>query len=162
MFVSVGNGTEGPRGAANCLWRAIDKQGRLIDFTLADRRNTKAATRFTGKSLKNMKDWPPASITTDKLASYPRAIQRLRHEGKLAATTKHRTSKYLNNILEADHGALKPVIRRVRGFNTIKTASATIKGFKIMRVIWRGGCTLKDPRAKGQVRFVNRLFDHAA
>jgi transposase, IS6 family len=28
------------------LWRAIDKQGRLIDFLLSDRRNAKAAYRF--------------------------------------------------------------------------------------------------------------------
>jgi transposase, IS6 family len=54
------------------LWRAIDKQGRLIDFMLSDRRNAKAATRFLGKALRTMKDWPPSSITTDKLASYPK------------------------------------------------------------------------------------------
>ena len=60
------------------LWRAIDKQGRLIEFMLPDRRNTKAATRFLGKALKIMNDWPPASITTDKLASYPKASRHLK------------------------------------------------------------------------------------
>ncbi len=50
------------------LWRAIDKHGRLIDFMLSDRRNAKAAYRFLGKALKMVKDWPPSSITTDKLA----------------------------------------------------------------------------------------------
>jgi transposase, IS6 family len=69
MFVSVENGTEGPRGAANYLWLAVDNEGRLIDFMLSDRRNTKAATLFLGKALKTMKDWPPSSIATDKLAS---------------------------------------------------------------------------------------------
>lgn len=39
--------------------------------------------------------------------------------------------KYLNNRLEADHGALKRVIKP--GFKTIPTASATIKGFEVMR-----------------------------
>jgi transposase, IS6 family len=140
------------------LWRSIDKQGRLIEFMLSDRRYTKAATRFLGKALKIMKDWPPSSITTDKLASYPKAICRLKRQGKLAATTKHRTSKYMNNIIEADHSALKPMIRRVRGFKTMRTASATIKGFEIMRMIRRGHCVLKDPGAKGEVCFVNKLF----
>jgi transposase, IS6 family len=135
------------------LWRAIDKQGRLMDVMLSDRRNTKL-----GKALKIMKDWPPSSNTTDKLASYPKAIHRLKREGKLAATTRHRTSKYLNNIIEADHGALKPMIRRVRGFKTMRTASATIKGFEIMRMIRRGHCVLKDRGTKGEVRFVNNLF----
>ncbi len=81
-----------------------------------------------------MRDWPPSSITTDQLGSYPKAIHRLQLESKLPSETKHRTCKYLNNIIEADHGALKRVIRPTRGFQTMKTAAATIKGFEVMRV----------------------------
>ncbi len=55
-----------------------------------------------------MSAYPPSSITTDKLASYPKAILRLQNEGLLQKDVVHRISKYLNNILEADHGALKP------------------------------------------------------
>ena len=54
------------------LFRAVDKQGRLIDFMLSDRRNTKAARRFLAKALKVMRNWPPVSITTDELGSYRR------------------------------------------------------------------------------------------
>jgi IS6 family transposase len=60
----------------------------------ADRRNTCAAHRFLGKALKTMRNWPPHSITTDKLGSYPKAIRRLQREGKLPQETNHRTSKY--------------------------------------------------------------------
>src|SRR5271170_5030846 len=62
------------------LFRAVDKHGRLIDFMLLDRRNTCAAHRFLGKALKTMRNWPPHSITTDKLGSYPKAIRRLQRE----------------------------------------------------------------------------------
>jgi len=85
-----------------------------------------------------MRHWPPTSITTDQLGSYPKAIRRLRREGKLSEEAKHRTCKYLNNIFEADHGALKRVIRPTRGFQTMRTAAATIKGFEGMRMIRRG------------------------
>ena len=51
------------------LFRAIDKHGRLIDCMLSDRWNTKAARRFIAKALKVMRNWPPVSITTDKLGS---------------------------------------------------------------------------------------------
>jgi IS6 family transposase len=51
------------------LFRAVDKHGHLIDFMLSDRRNTRAAYRFLRKALKTMNDYPPPSITTDKLAS---------------------------------------------------------------------------------------------
>ena len=75
---------------------------------------------------------------------------------------RHRTSKYLNNIIEADHGALKQVIRPARGFQTMWTAYATIKGFEIMRMIRRGHCMLRDPGVGGEIRFINELFELAA
>ena len=145
-------------GAWRYLFRAIDKTGRSIDFTLSGRRNTRAAHRFLGKALRTTRDWPPTSITTDKLASYSKAICRLQQDGQMSKGVRHRTSKYLNNIIEADHGALKQVIRPTRGFQTMKTAYATIKGFEIMRMIRRGHCMLREPGVAGEVSFVNKLF----
>lgn len=89
------------------LFRAVDKHGRLIDFMLLERRNIRAAHLFLSKATATMRDWPPTSITTDKLPSYPEAVDRLKREGQLSKDIKHRTSKYLNNIIEADHGAIE-------------------------------------------------------
>ena len=69
------------RQAGQYLFRAVDKHGRLIASMLSDRRNADAAYRFLRKAIKAMSDYPPSSITTDKLASYPRAILRLQNEG---------------------------------------------------------------------------------
>ncbi len=109
-----------------------------------------------------MSDYRPSSITTDKLASYPKAIRRLQNEGLLSKDVEHRTSKYLNNIIEADHGALKRVIRPTRGFQTMTTAAATLKGFEIMRMIRRGHYNKRGWRAIGEIRLVNQLFGLAA
>jgi IS6 family transposase len=144
------------------LFRAVDKHGQLIDFMLSDRRNTRAACRFLRKAVKTMSDYPPESITIDKLASYSRAIRRLQRKGLLPEDLKHRTSKYLNNIIEADHGALKRVIRPIRGFPRMKTASATIKGFEVMRTIRRGHCLLPQVGVAGKIRLLNQLFSLAA
>jgi transposase-like protein len=144
------------------LFRAIDKHGELIDFMLLDRHNTRAAYRFLGKALNTMRNWPPQSITTNKLGSYPKAIRRLQREGTLSQKIKHRSSKYLNNIIEADHGGIKRVIRPTRGFQTMRTAYATIKGFEIMRMIRRRHCILCKPNVEGEIQFVNKLFDVAA
>jgi transposase-like protein len=106
-------------------WRyllgVVDKHGQLIDFMLSDRRNTRAAYRFHRKAQKVMRDDPPSSIMTDRLASYPKAIRRLQPEGLLSNDVE-RTSKYLSNIIVADHGALKCVIRPTRGFQQMRTA----------------------------------------
>jgi transposase-like protein len=144
------------------LFRAVDKHGQFIDSMLSDRRDTGAAYRFLRKALKTMGDYPPFSITTDKHASYPRAIQRLQREGHLRHEVERRTSKYLNNVIEADHGALKRVIRPTRGFQRMTTAYATLKGFEVMRMIRRGHCLLREAGAKGEIRLVNRLFGLAA
>ncbi len=100
--------------------------------------------------------------TIRKLRSYPEAIERLTRDGHLSKDMKHRTSKYLNNIIEADHGALKRVIRPTRGFQTMRTATATIKGFEIMRTIRRGHCLTCKQGVRNEIRFVNQLFQVAA
>jgi hypothetical protein len=46
----------------------------------------------------------------------------LKREGKLDRETAHRQVKYLNNVIEADHGKLKILIKPVRGFKSIPTA----------------------------------------
>ena len=106
-------------------------QERELKHTVHDHalewRSIRAAHRLLSKAAVNMRDWTPTSITTDKLPSYPEAIDRPKREGKLARNTRHRKSKYMNNIIEADHGALKKVIRPTRGFQTIRTATAIAK-----------------------------------
>jgi IS6 family transposase len=125
---------------------------------LSDRRNTNAAYRFVRRAIKAMSHYPPSSITTDKLASYPRAILRLPNKGLRPNDVVHRTSKYLNNILEADHGAPKRIVRPTRGFQTMKTAAATLTGFDTMRMIRRGHCIQVERRAADKIRLVNQLF----
>lgn len=65
------------------LFRAVDEHRQLIDFMLSDRRNTRAAYRFLRKAVTTMSTYSPLSITTDKLACYPKAIRRLQSEGLL-------------------------------------------------------------------------------
>ena len=44
----------------------------------------------------------------------------------------------MNNRIEADHGKLKRLINPVRGFKSLKTARATIKGFEVMYMFKKG------------------------
>ena len=120
------------------------------EISFASKASTCAS--FLGKALTTMRHWPPSSITTDQLGSYPKPIGRLQQEGKLAPGIKHRRCKYLNNIIEADHGALKRVIRPTRGFQRMRTAAATLKGFELMRMIRRGHCLTCKPHVKDEVR----------
>jgi transposase-like protein len=75
---------------------------------LSPTRNTAAAKRFLGKALTGLKDWEkPSVINTDKAPTYAAAPAELKTEGRCPADTLHRQVKYLNNVIEADHGKLK-------------------------------------------------------
>ena len=150
------------RGKWAYLYRAVDKLGNTIDFYLSATRNTKEAKRFLGKALRGLKEWEqPEVLNTDKAPAYAAAIAELKAEGKCPKDTRHRQVKYLNNVIEADHGKLKLPIRPVRGFKTMKTAYATIKGFEVMRALRKGqaGMFALQGGIVGEARIVERAFD---
>ena len=70
----------------------------------------------------------------------------------------HRQVKYLNNVVEVDHGKLKQIIRPVRGFKTLKTAYATIMGFEVMRALRKGQVAIFNltQDIRGEARIVER------
>ena len=149
------------RGAWTYLYRAVDKHGNTIHFYLSPTRNAKAAKRFLGKGLNGLKDWEkPEIINTDRAPAYAVAIAGLKAEGKCPEDTLHRQVKYLNNVVEADHGKLKQLIRPVRGFKTLKTAYATIKGFEVMRALRKGQAGMFNLTRDicGEARLIERAF----
>ena len=91
-----------------------------------------------------------------------RWVQRYAPELAKRARAYQAMAQQHHDIMEADHGALKQVIRPTRGFQTMKTARATIKGFEIMRMIRRGQCLTCKRGVSNEVRFVNSLFGVAA
>ena len=99
-------------------------------------------------------------VNTDKAPTYAAAIAELKAEGKCPTDTRHRQVKYLNNVIEADHGKLKQLIRPVRGFKTLKTAYATIKGFEVMRALRKGQARMFaiQDGVVGETRIVERAF----
>jgi len=149
------------KGQWKYLYRAVDKRGNTIDFYLSSTRNTKAAKRFFGKALRGLKEWEkPQTINTDKAPTYGPAITELKKEGLCPNHLFHRQVKYLNNIIEADHGKLKRLINPVRGFKSMKTAYATIKGFELMRMFRKGqmNAWLYGQGLAGEIRLIERQF----
>ena len=139
----------------------MDKLGNTIDFYLSSTRNAKAAKRFLGKALRGLKEWEqPKVLNTDKAPTYAASIAALKAEGKCPTEARHRQVKYLN-VMEADHGKLKLLIRPVRGFKALKTAYATIKGFEEMRALRKGQAGLFAIQGSivGEARLVERAFD---
>ena len=68
--------------------------------------------------------------------------------------------KNLNNIVEFDHGKLKRLIKPLWGFQSIKTAYATLKGFEVMRAVNKNqGCPFQNTHGlMGEICLVERNF----
>ena len=99
------------------LYRAIDRDGNLIDAMLSGHRDMRAAQAFF-RSARAVMGYRPVRVATDGHGSYPRAIRSMLGKG-----IRHRTSAYLNNRLEQDHRGIKGRIRYVRGFKGHEAAS---------------------------------------
>jgi putative transposase len=69
------------------LYRAIDRDGNLVDSMLSEHRDTQAAKRFFSQA-KDVVGHKPTRVTTDGQDSYPRAIRRV-----LGCKVEHRTSR---------------------------------------------------------------------
>ena len=146
------------KGEWKYLYRAIDERGSTIDFYLSHRRNAIAAKRFLKKLINNNPSCDVSVINTDKNPAYGHAITSLKKEGLLAPHVTHLQIKYRNNRLESDHGKLKRLIHPARGFQSMKTAYATIKGFEVMRMFKKGQFKVWMYGNRTEVSFINEQF----
>jgi transposase-like protein len=85
------------QGQWQYLYRALDRDGNLVDVRLSDTRDLVAAEAFF-RSAWTVTGVLPDRITTDGHDAYPRAIRTVFGE-----RVTHRTNRYLNNHLEQDH-----------------------------------------------------------
>jgi transposase-like protein len=121
------------KGRWTYLYRAVDKQGRTVDFLLSAKRDVAAAKRFFEKAMQS--NGIPRVITLDRYAASHRAITELQAEGKMPKRVRVRSSKYLNNGIEQDHRRVKQRIRPMLGFKRFDTATFTISGIELVAKI---------------------------
>ena len=115
------------RGCWAYLYRAIDRDGNLVDTMLSEHRDMAAAQAFF-RSAKSVTGQVPDQVTTDGHGSYPRAIR-----STLGRRVVHRSSAYKNNRLEQDHRGVKGRIRCMRGFKSIGSAGRFCRSYDELR-----------------------------
>jgi putative transposase len=104
------------QGQWQYLYRAIDRDSKLVDVRLSDTRDLAAAEAFFRSA------WATTGVTLDRITTdghdaYPRTIRNVFGEWVV-----HRTNRYLNNHLEQDHRGIKQRYRPLCGFKTVNTA----------------------------------------
>jgi transposase-like protein len=141
------------------LYRAVDSTGATIDFLLSAKRDAAAAKRFFQKALRSPGHPRPRVINVDGNPSYPKVITELKRTGELGRSCRCRPVRYLNNVVEQDHRAVKRRVRAMQGFRAFDSAWRAIQGIETVNMIRKGQVRwLANYDIPGQAAFVGRLF----
>jgi putative transposase len=122
------------KGVWKYLYRAVDKEGKTVDFLLTAHRDIAAARRFFDKAMRE--NGAPEKIAMDKSGANKGAIDAI--NSSTAVPIVVRQVKYLNNIVEQDHRAIKRVTRPMLGFKSFRAASNVLAGIELMHMIRKG------------------------
>ena len=116
------------------LYRAVDKAGQTVDFLLRAHRDKAAARRYFEKAIDH--NGAPETVTMDKSGANLAALQGINAERE--TPIKIRQVKYLNNIVEQDHRAIKRIIKPMMGFKDFRCARIILSGIEVMHMIRKG------------------------
>jgi putative transposase len=119
------------KGQWRYLYRAVDKHGQTIDFLLTAHRDELAAKRFLMQAIR--RNGVPETITIDGSEANAAAIRTYNQEHGTTITI--RQVKYLNNLVEQDHRAVKRITRPMLGFKAFAAAHATLVGIELMHML---------------------------
>lgn len=100
------------RGKRMYMWRAVDKEGEVLDVLVQKRRNKAAALKLLRKLLKHQ-SFMPERIVTDGLKSYPAGME------KLGCLQRHHPGRLRDNNRVANSHL--PVRRRERKMQRFKS-----------------------------------------
>ncbi len=122
------------KGKRMFMWRAVDKEGEVLDVLVQKRRNKAAALKLLRKLLKNQ-GYVPDEIVTDGLASYPAALK------TLGCAYRHKPGRLRdNNRAENSHLPLRRRERKMQRFKSqgqaqrfVSTHSAIYNTFNTQR-----------------------------
>jgi putative transposase len=128
------------KGEWKYLYRAVDKEGHTIDFLLRAKRDKAAAMKFFKKAMCQNGD--PEKITMDKSGSNKTAMDEI-NKGR-EVPIEVRQIKYLNNIVEQDHRAVKRITKPMMGFKSFRTASSVLAGIELMHMIRKGQMIIRE------------------
>jgi transposase-like protein len=122
------------KGQWKYLYRAVDKAGNTVDFLLRARRDRHAAQRYFERSM--IHNGMPETVTIDQSGANLAALKAINVERE--SPIRIRQKKYLNNIVEQDHRAVKRRIRPMLGFKKFTCARILLTGIELMHMINKG------------------------
>lgn len=117
------------RGGKHYLYRAVDRHGKSVDSALRGDRSMEAAqVFFRGAVASKWSPGWPRKVNLDGNAASRRALRLLGQKDPRWQAVAVRGHRYLNNIIEQDHRAIKRRCASMLGFKSFRTAAVTLAG----------------------------------
>lgn len=104
---------------------------QTVDFLLTAKRDIAAARRFFDKAM--AANGSPEQVVMDKSGANNAAMAEINAGRSVPITV--RQVKYLNNIVEQDHWAIKRLTRPMLGFKSFRAAANVLAGIELMHMI---------------------------
>jgi len=122
------------------LYRAVDKEGKTVDFMLSEKRDEPAARAFFEKAIGS--SGLPDKVTMDKSGANKAGVDTINLTlallfmlGGMFIQLTVRQIKYLNNIVEQDHRFIKKITKPMKGFKAFHSAAATLSGIELHHML---------------------------
>jgi transposase-like protein len=119
------------RGGRHYLYRAVDKRGESIGSLLRPDRGVDAAQEFFRKAVAVNRFRRTTVVNLDGDAASHRALRLLGDEDPQWKPVVARCCRYLNNIVEQDHRAIKGRCASMLGLKSFGTAAITLAGVEL-------------------------------
>jgi transposase-like protein len=149
------------RGGKHYLYRAVDRHGQSVDSVLRGDRSMDAAQAFFRNAVVSQwsPGWPSKVNLHGNSASH-RALRLLSQEDPRWRAVVVRDRRYLNNIVEQDHRAIKRRCASMLGFKSFLTATVPLAGVELAHRIHKRQFSVGRARRR-RTFSLRRLWDQA-
>ena len=147
-------------GRWNYLYRAVDRNGKSVHSLLREDRTIGSAQEFFRQAVKVKGSPWPEKINLDGNAAAHLGLRLLGEEDSRWQHVTVRARRYLNNVIEQDHRAIKQRSRPMLGLKSFHTAAVTFSGIELAHRIRKRQFTLAYER-RGRALSLKDLWDQA-
>jgi len=119
------------RGGNHYLYRAVDKHGKSVDSVLRAGRDKAAAQAFFEHAAGRRESGFPDKINVDGYTATHLALRNLGKQDRRWRSVEVRSNRYLNNIVEQDHRAIKRRCASMLGLKSFQSAAITLAGIEL-------------------------------
>ena len=149
------------RGGRHYLYRAVDRHGKSVASLLCNDRSMEAAQAFFRAATKQDAVPWPEKINVDGNSATHRGLRLLAAEDLRWRGVEVRARRYLNNVVEQDHRAIKQRCAPMLGLKSFRSAATTLAGIELAHRIRKQQYSVQSAAANGRTRSLKESWTAA-